>query len=219
MPNNTFNVAGVAVVLVAEHLDPAIINPDFLINKKIMPKGLKHTTSVATPAFAHITYQNRLSVVVEKNLCIFEEKRGNTSGSKYRVYECARKYAENLDNNYLSLGMNWHVTLARDDPNAWLKNRFLKPGAWQNNLRLANIAFSIPGPDSATCNFTLHTPPSGQQPPQENMMQPPILLGCNLDFQLQNTKEQTKRISNILQGFKKHETFIKKKLTKYFGES
>ena len=216
MLNNTFTVTGVSVVLVVEAQNPVTINPDFLKNNEIVSAEWEHTSSISTPLLAHIIYQSGLSVLVEQNRCVFEEKRVNTPEAEYQVYECARKYAEKLEYIYLALGMNWHVTLGHANPDAWLKDRFLRPGEWQKDLSPTTIAFSIPSPDSATCNFTLQI---GQQSPRTNSEQSLLLLDCNLDFQLQNTTDKTKRISRILQDFKKHESFLEKKLIKYFEDN
>ena len=207
MLNNTFTVAGASVVLVAEAQNPTMINPDFLINKGIVPAKWEHTSSISKPLFAHITYQSGLSVLVDQNRCVFEEKAGDTPEVKYQVHECARKYAESLEYNYLALGMNWRVILVHTNPDAWLKNRFLKPGEWQKDLNPTAIAFSIPGPDSATCNFALQI---GQQSP--------LFLDCNLDFQLQEIPEKTKQISSILQDLQKHESFLRQNLIRYFED-
>ena len=215
MLNHTFTVTGVSVVLVAEAQNPVMINPDFLKNSEIVPAEWEHTSSISTPPFAHITYQSGLSVLVEQTRCVFEEKAGNTPEVEYQVHECARKYAEKLEYIYLALGMNWHVTLGHANPDAWLKDRFLRPGEWQGDLNPTIIAFSIPGPDSATCNFTLQI---GQQSPQTNSEQPLLLLNCNLEFQLQNTQEKTERISSILQDLQKHESFLRQELIKYFED-
>ena len=214
MLNHTFTVAGVSVVLVAEAQNPVIINPDFLKNSEIVPAEWEHTSSISTPPFAHITYQNGLSVVVEQNRCIFEEKRRDTSESGYLVYECARRYAERLEYNYLALGMNWDLTLFHADPDEWSKNRFLRPGEWQKELNPTTIAFSVPGPDSAICNFTLQI----RQPFRADIMSHPLLLDCNLDFRLQNIPEKTERISSILQDLQKHESFLRQELIKYFED-
>ena len=215
MLNHTFTVTGVSVVLVAEAQNPVMINPDFLKNSEIVPAEWEHTSSISTSPFAHIIYQRGLAVLVDQNRCIFEEKKASTSEAEYQVYECTRKYAEKLEYIYLALGMNWHVTLGHANPDAWSKDRFLRPGEWQRDLNPSTIAFSIPGPDSATCNFTLQI---GQPSPQTNSEQPLLLLNCNLDFQLQNVQEKTERISSILQDLQKHESFLRQELIKYFQD-
>lgn len=218
MLNNTFTNVGVTVVLVAELQNPAIINHDFLENSGIVPADWgctpsTTTPSFSTPAFARVVYQNGLSVIVEQDRCVFQQMKISTSDSEYQVYECVRKYAEKFEYNYLALGLNWHIKFVRATPEAWLKNRFFQPGKWKYGLTPTTIAFRIPGPDSSTCNFTLHT---GQKLSQVSNEKPFVLLECNLDFELQDASEKAERISDILQKRKKHEHFLEQKLSKYF---
>jgi len=82
-------------------------------------------------------------------------------------------------------------------------------------LQPTAIAFSIPGKNSATCNFTLQI---GQEVPQVNPAKTLISLSCNIHFELRSLPDKVRGISNILQGWKTHQDFLEAALEKYLEE-
>lgn len=215
VPSN-FIILTTSVVLVAEPHNPAIISPDFLRNKGIVPaEWVPSPDPVCTPAFTHVDYPNKLSILVDPGRCTFGEVVNGAPKGDYLVHQCAREYAKQIEYNYSALGMNWQVGLVHDNPSDWLKNRFFRPGAWQNDLGLTSIAFSAPAPGSAICNFTLQAVP---QPPQANLTQINTVLNCNFHFELKGISEKTARISDILTKGKDYESFLAQSIAKYLVE-
>jgi len=211
--SDTFTFLTASAVLVAEPHNPAIINPDFLRNKGIVPAEWEPEPNiVCTPAVAHIAYREKLSVLVEPSRCIFEEATSDAPKGEYLVHQCAEEYAKKLKYNYSALGLNWQVGLAPDNPSNWLKGRFFRPGEWRNNMALTSFAFSTPAPDSAVCNFTLRVLP---QPTQASFEPIAMVLDCNFHFDLKGVLEKTARISDILAHRQEQESFLVQSIDKY----
>jgi len=214
-----FTFLTASAVLVAEPHNPAIINPDFLKNREIVPAELALAPgTICTPAFAQITYHNGLSVWVDHDRCIFAEMLGATRRDFYLAHQCAEEYAKKLEYNYNALGLNWQVVLAPPNPADWLKNRFFRPGKWRNDMKLSSFAFSIPAPGATTCNFTLQTAP---QTAQANFtsITATLMLECNCHFDLRGVSEKTARISDILARGKEYESFLSQSIDKYLVKS
>jgi len=216
---NNFTLLTTAVVLVAEQHNPAVINPDFLRNRGIVPKEWEPhmLDSVSIPLHAQVAYKNGVAIVVTPNHCSFEQRVNGTPGNSHHVHEYARRYAEKLEYNYIAVGLNWQLQSAHAHPEKWIKNRFFLPG-WRKTMRPSTIAFSIPvpGKNFAVCNFTLRIQQMRSQ--QGEIAESVLLLGCNIHCALRSSARRTKQISNILKDWKDYQSFLSKAVTEYFEE-
>lgn len=219
MPSN-FTLLTTSVVLVAEQHNPAVINPDFLRNRGIVPKEWEPhmLDSVSIPMHAQIAYKNGVAIVVTPNHCSFEQRVNGTPGNSHHVHEYARRYAEKLEYNYLAVGLNWQMQLTHDHPGKWIKSHFFLPGGWQKSVRPSAMAFSIsvPGKSFATCNFTLRI--QQMQSQQGEIVESALLLGCNIHCTPRGGAKRTKQISDILKDRKEYQSFLLQAVTKYFEE-
>lgn len=213
--SDKFTFLTASVVLVAEPHNPAIINPDFLRGRGVVPAEWEPGPDpVCTPIFAQISYRNGLSVLAEPGRCVFEEAANDAHDGDYLVHRCAKEYAKALEYNYSALGMNWHVGFAFPKPADWLKNRFFRPGKWRNDMKPVSFVFSIPAPRSATCNFTLQVMPQAHQASLASTVAT-LILGCNFHFDLKGVSEKTTRMSDILSRGKEYESLLVQSIDKY----
>jgi len=213
--SDNFTFLTASAVLVAEPHNPAIINPDFLRNKGIVPaEWVSAPDSICTPAFAHVAYRNGLSVLVDPGRCTFAEMLNDAPKDVYLAHLCADEYAKKIEYNYSALGLNWQVGFAHPKPNGWLKNRFFRPGKWRNDMKPTSFAFSIPAPGSATCNFALQTIPQTSQASFTSTATA-LVLDCNFHFDLKGISEKTARISDITTHGKDYQSFLVKSIDKY----
>jgi len=210
-----FTFLTASAVLVAEPHNPAIINPDFLKNQGIVPaEWVLAPGTICTPAFTQITYRNGLSVLADPGRCTFVEMLDAAPKDFYLAHQCAGEYAKKIEYNYSALGLNWQVGFAHPKPTGWLKSRFFRPGKWRGNMKPTSLAFSIPAPGSATCNFTLQT---ASQTAQANFtsITATLMLDCNCHFDLRSVSEKTARMSDILARGKEYESFLSQSIDKY----
>ena len=215
--SDNFTFLTASAVLVAEPHNPAIINPDFLRNKGIVPAEWAPAPDfICTRAFFRATYRNRLSVLAEPGRCIFEEVASDTYDGDYLVHRCAKEYAKALEYNYSALGLNWQVGFgfAFPKPTDWLKSRFFRPGKWQGGMKPTSFAFSVPAPGSAVCNFTLQTMSQTSQASLASTSAT-LMLDCNFHFDLKGISEKTARMSDILARGKEYESFLVQSIDKY----
>lgn len=217
--SDKFTFLTASAVLVAEPHNPAIINPDFLRNKGIVPaEWVPGPDPICTLAFAHIVYRNGLTVLADPGRCTFAEALNATPRDSYLAHQCAMEYAKNIEYNYSALGLNWQVGFSFPKPADWLKSRFLRPGKWRNDMKPSSFAFSIPAPGAAICNFTLQTV---QQISQASFTSSPVtlMLDCNFHFNLKGISEKTARMSDILARGKEYESFLVQSIDKYLIKS
>lgn len=213
--SDNFTFLTASAVLVAELHNPAIINPDFLRNKGIVPAEWETAPdSIGTPAFAQIIYRNGLSVLADPGRCTFAEMLSEAPKDAYLAYLCAGEYAKKIEYNYSAVGLNWQVGFARPKPADWLKSRFLRPGKWRNDMKPSSFAFSIPAPGSATCNLALQAMPQTIQASFTSTTAT-LMLDCNFHFNLKGISEKTTRMSDILARGKEYESFLVQSIDKY----
>lgn len=217
--SDNFTFLTASAVLVAEPHNPAIINPDFLRNKGIVPAEWESAPDpICTPAFAQIAYRNGLHILVDPGRCTFSETLNGESKDVYLAHHCAREYANNIEYNYIALGLNWQVGFAHPESSDWLKNRFFRPGKWRSGMKPTSFAFSVPAPGSAVCNFTLQTM---SKAPQAIFTSSSVtlMLDCNFHFDLKDVAEKTARMSDILARGKECESFLVQSIDKYLIKS
>ncbi len=126
-----------SVVISGETHNPSILNPDFLAVKDIVPNEWGWDTNhvVTTPALSVVSYDNGLSLTVQPTrLQIVDVGTGvDESPANSRAAEIARRYVSTLPYvRYTAAGINFSSAVELPDPDAYLKNRFLKKGSWDS---------------------------------------------------------------------------------------
>jgi len=213
--SDKFSFLTASAVLVAEPHNPAIINPDFLRNKGVVPADwVPAPDPICTPAFAQIAYRNGLYILVDPGRCAFSETLNGELKDVYLAHQCAGEYAKGIEYNYIALGLNWQVGFAHPESADWLKSRFFRPGKWRSGMKPASFAFSIQAPGAAVCNFTLQ---AMSQTPQASFTSPSVtlMLDCNFHFDLRDVAEKVARMSDILARGKECESFLVQAIDKY----
>lgn len=127
-----------SVVVAANDHNPTILNPDFLDRQDIVPTawGWKVAGNpITTPPFAVVSYDSGVTVSVEANRLQVRDVRGTSESSK--VLDIARKYVEILRHvRYSAVGINFRSLAEHAEPNAFLKERFLKSGPWDGDAHV-----------------------------------------------------------------------------------
>lgn len=144
-----------SVVVVASDCNPTILNPDFLARQHIVPDdwGWKVLAGLAitTPAFAQVSYDSGVTVSVEQSKFQVVEALKETLPDKSRSTEIARQYVKVLPHvRYSAVGHNFKALVERTSVEAFLKERFLKSGAWDGDKHTLDaislkFSYSLPG--------------------------------------------------------------------------
>lgn len=128
----------ISIVIAARRHNPSILNPDFLIRKRIVPA----TWELARPpicveAFSQIVYEDRITITVDFEKLIFSELLEGRDPGELRIAKMAGLYVAALPEvEYLGVGVNpkGHV-IFRDDPDAarkYLAAKVLSEGPWSH---------------------------------------------------------------------------------------
>jgi hypothetical protein len=143
------NLFEFSIVITAETFNPTILNPDFLRIKNIVPEDWDWQLSAApisTPPFATVSYDSGVSILVEATKFQVVERGQQINVADSRISDVAKKYIEVLEHTpYKEIGINLTSFIDLDDPNDFLKERFIKEGDWNNEafaLKEAGLSFN-----------------------------------------------------------------------------
>ncbi len=122
-----------SVVVVGRTHNPSLLNPDFLAINGVVRKdwGWEVAETITIPPLAMVRYTNGVTLTVEhhKLQVVDQDVGGDPRQSKASTI--ARAYVETLPHvRYTAVGINFQTVAETGDPGQFLKERFLKPGAW-----------------------------------------------------------------------------------------
>lgn len=127
-----------SVVVAANDHNPTILNPDFLDRQDIVSAawGWKVAGNpITTPPFAAVSYDSGVTVSVETNRLQVRDVKSTPESSK--ALDIARKYVEILCHvRYSAVGINFRSLAEHAEPDAFLKERFLKSGPWDSDVHV-----------------------------------------------------------------------------------
>ena len=153
-----YRLHAVSVVVTAEFHNPSILNPDFLGSRGIVPEDWKATEAITTPPVSIVRYGDQVQWMVDQSKLTVTETCESTFRDHYLVYGLVKAYLAELPHvAYRSLGLNCVASMKQDDPEQWLTQRFLKPGAWlEGKPAIVGLKpnFAMDAGDAA-CNLTL----------------------------------------------------------------
>lgn len=201
----------VSVVIVAKFHNPSILNKDFLVAEEIVPSNWDVVDAISTPAVSVVNYKNKINWTVDQQR-LQVAKEYDLPFQEYTdtdIQDRAALYVEKLPRvPYVSLGINCHVSITRENPLQWLKERFLKPGSWDKRLYIMP-RFTINLDDKSILNLSMD---SGRPSQGKGGQHSSVTVDCNLYYggpfesvsQIRSIMSQwpnsKKKISTILNG-------------------
>ena len=180
---SVFQLHSVSVVVTAEFHNPSILNRDFLVLQGIVPRDWEVDQSVITPPVSVVRYKNGIEWTVDQSRLEIVEKCGGTFRKRYNVHRLVNTYLKRLPHvPYRSLGLNCKVSMAINDSQRWVTERFLKKGAWlQGEPKILGMTpkFMVDAGDSvcqlALSNGKIQRPGGGQEST--------VAVDCNVHHQ------------------------------------
>jgi hypothetical protein len=127
-----------SLVIAGEENNPSILNPDFLTIRKIVPRSWRDKVeqAITVPPFSVVSYRNGVSIRVESKKIQITDHNPPATGVSKRISDIAKKYVTTLPHvRYTALGINFDSLTDVENPEKWLKDRFLKPGPWSMSDR------------------------------------------------------------------------------------
>lgn len=122
-----------SVVLRGKTHNPSILNPDFLAIRGIVPQdwGWKVSGSpITTPPFARVSYDVGVTITADPNkLQVIDVTTSDPTQSKATLI--AVQYLRTLPHvRYLAVGINFQSAVEVENPDDYLKQRFIRSGPW-----------------------------------------------------------------------------------------
>jgi hypothetical protein len=129
-----------SVVVAGAVHNPSILNPDFLELRGIVPKEWnweRASGSITTPPFALVRFKNGVAITVEhEKLQVVDDSCDNPRDTKSAYI--AMQYVKTLPHvHFTGVGINFQTAMQVQDPPQFIKERFLKTGAWDTPERSA----------------------------------------------------------------------------------
>ena len=175
-----FRLNTVSVVVTAEFHNPSILNRDFLASQGIVPPDWDVATSIITPPVSVVRYRNGIEWTVDQSRLNVVEQCRSSFRSEYRVHRLVNAYLDKLPHvPYRSLGLNCNVSVPLNNPQDWITERFLKPGAWlQGGPRVLGMTpkFSLDAGD-AVCHFAFG---NEEVPRGDRGTESAVVVDCNV---------------------------------------
>lgn len=166
-----------SVVILAESHNPSIINRDFLVKHKIVPKEWGVTETTVTPLLAAVQYDNGIMLQEDERRLQIVEKC-DLSLQKYtssRLRSIVSAYVKILQHvPYRGLGFNYTVSVIRQDPSGWINEWFLKFDPWDKEFHMMP-RFSV-NMGEATLSLSVY----GQKTSCKGSSQDSVVVDCNL---------------------------------------
>lgn len=125
-------VLNVSVVVTATHHTPSILHPAFLAAQKIVPEGWQTADPpICTPPLSVVKYENGVVFTADPGkLQVIDNRPGDTPNES-PVTDLASKYIAILPHvRYSGVGINLKGFVELPDAEAYLMEKFLKPGPW-----------------------------------------------------------------------------------------
>lgn len=135
-PDMKLRLVHFSAVIVGNVHNPSILSPAFLELENIVPSDgtWEVAENLTTPAFAIVRYMNGISITVEPNRIHVMDLGAGEDPIKSTATSIAAAYASALPHvHYSAVGMNYQSIVEHDSSGAYLKQRFLKPGPWDNS--------------------------------------------------------------------------------------
>lgn len=137
-----------SIVVVAEHHNPTILNPDFLARNNIVPDdwGWKlGEDCFSTPPLAQVKYENGVSLLCEQSKLQVVDGCERVDPGKSPVDAIVERYLRTLPHvRYTGLGVNFKAMIPCEQPSSALMDRFLKEGPWSDpDQRLEDMGLRL----------------------------------------------------------------------------
>ena len=169
----------VSVVIVAKFHNPSILNKDFLVAQGIVPSDWDVADAISNPAVSVVNYKNKIKWTVDQQRLQVAKEYDLPFQEYTDIQDRAALYVEKLPRvSYVSLGINGHVSITRENPRQWLKERFLKPGSWDKRLYIMP-RFTINLNDKSILNLSVD---SGQSSQGKSDQHSSVIVDCNLHY-------------------------------------
>lgn len=185
-----------SLVILANHHNPTILNPDFLNINQIVSDKLQWKVigqPITTPAFSVVEYSSKVTISVEPMKLQVTDISGSDI-AKNEICEIVSNYVRVLPHvQYTALGINFTMISIVDNPTSYLIERFLKSGEWNgdnNHMKSVGFNFTYPLADGNVV-FSI------EEGFQNITKQPLIISRANFHRDL-SSQDTTKKILELL---------------------
>ena len=197
-------VREIGISIVANNLNPSMLNPNFLISTGIIPSDWKLTKQpVLTANRAQLNFSNGLSIVAQPRTITFSEGIGNKKLSELEAPKVARIYVEKLPNalyQRVNIEPKFLITLTgeEDAGRKYITETLLASGPWQDFGDAPvqagiNLLYQV---GESQFNLTINEAKLQQA---EQPAAPAILFSGNFNYNVTSENEQ-ERVSKLLKG-------------------
>lgn len=129
-----------SIVVVGRDCNPTILNPDFLAHRKIVNPvwGWEmDAPPITTPPIAAVRYDSGVRITVEPSRLLVTDVGFGGDVVANKIPTIAKAYVRALPHvRYTAVGINFRSLVEMDDPDGYLKERFLRPRVGDGRKRI-----------------------------------------------------------------------------------
>ena len=173
------------VLLSSEPMYPVTV--EGLKAANVVPTDWQHNEPIKMPMFSQIEFQNRVSIRIEAQRCIFQQNLSSELLSAYKIHALAQRYLKVMSLvPYTAIGINWQLEIEAENTSLWIGRNLANfqklPGFVPTALKLVKPL------EFAVCNIDVR---SGRR----------VLVDCNYHFPIAD--KGVNSIITILEDWKK----------------
>ncbi|MBW4418620.1 MAG: hypothetical protein KME13_05270 [Myxacorys californica WJT36-NPBG1] len=135
--NQSFLIQDLVISIVAQDLNPSLINPDILRYSGVISADWELARPPAyTKKTAQVTFTNGVNIIGEPNRIMFAESIADKAPGSILVADVAQKYAQSLPNlgfKGVSIDARGYIALESTEgaSESYVTEKLLAPGAWR----------------------------------------------------------------------------------------
>lgn len=203
------DIQELSIVIAANGLNPAILNPDFLKYSGIVPTDWELARPpVLSTRVTQIVFQSGVSIVAQPGSIAFSESVSAKPVDEVTIATLARKYVETMPNaEYQAVGINPKRIITFDDQSGaarqYIAKTLLAPGTWQqigNTPAQASVNLTY---NFEQCRFNLNITESRLQTPEEETIPAVLFAGSfNYNITAEDVAARTKQMNQAIATWK-----------------
>ena len=217
--NMKIDLANFSIVVVAQAHNPSILNPDFLINNKIVDASFTPKDVYCTPPISQVSFDEGISIIAEFERLQFVDHVSERIPHKSQIAEIATRYISVLPHvRYTAVGINFTGHYLWENTNSacsFISNKFIREvpclssGDGLTNVGLKFIYLF----GKIKCTISIE---STERIREENKRIPVILINANynLDVKDNNIQEIISFISDWKTQNERFTNFLEKAFTR-----
>lgn len=203
-----------AIVLLAKEYNPAVVNPEFLKIKKIVPDEWKpEANPIATPLLSLINYDSAINIYLDRNKLQILDGNPPQEITTSQAPVIARKMLKELPSRFTTVGINFLGFIEHTDAMLFIQEKFIRSEIWNSKRPMpssmsVNFLYEIEG-----ITLRLNCDNGSIKPPHNKSERNGILISGNYEMKIPENlplDEIWKTTNDVIRQYKRRANHFSK---------